>query len=245
MANTKEQTLKIVDMTNIAEVVKYDEDVSKLIDDYNSKIKEAKDNAELSDVAFFDMGKRLIEVQKKIQGDNQEPVKAKKIFAAFKLRVSEKISKDISNVDKVFKVAEFCETDTYKKHQDRLPSGWGTLYLLLSFKKEKDGKKELDTKKIDKLMSDTEITKDIKRSELIEKINVLKNPKKVIKKEIVITIEGEVKLTAEELQQQLQELQKHLDEKFNQWKITTPKIKSKKATNTSGATDNSENGKTE
>lgn len=244
MTSDKAKALKVSEMTNNAEVVKYDDDVSELIEVYKAQVQEAKDNAEMSDVAFFDMGKKLLEVEKKIKNDNAEK-DAKKVFAAFKLRISEKINKNISNVDKVFKVAQFCETDAYKQYQDRLPTGWGTLYLLLSLKKEKDGKKELDIKKIDKLMSDVAITKDIKRSELVEKINVLKNPRQVIKKEIVITIEGEAKLTAEELQQQLQELQKHLDEKFNQWKITTPKIKLKKATNTSGAADNSENSKTE
>ena len=185
MTDTK-KAKKVAEMTDDEEVYKYDEYVSKLIEDYNTSIKQIEENSDLSDSVFFDMGKKLLEVQKKISEDNKDDKEVKKIFAAFKLRVSKQIKKNISNVDKVYKVAEFCETETYKKHQDRLPSGWGTLYLLLSFKKEKNGKKELDTTKIDELMSNSEITKDIKRSDLIKKIESIKNPNQVIKKKVII-----------------------------------------------------------
>ena len=176
---------------------------------------------------------------------DKKVIKARKIFAAFKLRIHKKINKNISNVDKVYNVAVFCETDTYKKYQDRLPSGWGTLYLLLSFKKDVKGengekdKKELDVEKIDQLMLDNSITKTITRSELIEKINAIKIPTRVIDQKVTITIKGGIVPTSE----QLQELQKHLDEKFEQWKITKPEIKPE-ATAPEGS-EGSENGETE
>lgn len=251
MAKEKESVLKISEMTNNAEVVKYDKDVSSLIKNYNDKIKKAKNNTDLSDMAFLDMGKKLIEIEKKINQDIQDDkdikddkkvIKARKIFAAFKLRIHEKINKNISNVDKVYNVAVFCETDTYKKYQDRLPSGWGTLYLLLSFKKDVKGengekdKKELDVEKIDQLMSDSSITKTITRSELIKKIDAIKNPNRVINPKVTIIVESGIVPTSE----QLQELQKHLDEKFEQWKITKPDIKPE-----APVPEGSENGETE
>lgn len=219
MTDIKKKILTVKDMKDNDEVVKYDGYVSQLVKDYNTSIEKVKENSDESDSVFFDMGKKLLEVQKKISEDNKDDKQAKKIFSAFKTRVSEKIKKNISNVDKVYKVAEFCETETYQKYQNRLPSGWGTLYLLLSLK---DDKKELDTAKIDELMLDGTITKDIKRSDLIRKIESIKNPNQVIKKKVIITIEEGVEPT----QEQLNELQKYLNRKFKKpkWQITNPEI---------------------
>ncbi len=214
-------------MINDENVIKYDDDVSKLIDDYNAQIKQAENNAELSDVAFFDMGKKLREVEKKIIADNpaqkttDTETTAKKVFAAFKKRVSIKINKNISNVDKVYKVADFCETETYQKYQDRLPTSWGTLYLLVSLK---DDKKDLDTAKIDKLMSDNAIVKNIKRSELIKKINGLKNPKKVINQKVTITFEGSIEATQEQLKELQEYLNKNKKFKKQKWNVTNLEI---------------------
>ena len=231
---SEEKLPKVKEMTDHQDVTKYDNKLSKFIETYNQEIKKVKDDTELSNIAFFDIGKELIAVQNEINNDNKaEPKKAKKVFAAFKLRVADKINKNISNVDKVFKVAQFCETDIYKNHEDRLPSGWGTLYLLLSLKNDK---KELDTVKIDKLMLDTEITQDIKRADLIKKIDALKNPNKIDKKEVVIKIEG----GEEPTQEQLDELQQHLNKTRlfkKQWNVTTPKIKQEESVKDSGIAD--------
>lgn len=213
---------KVKEMIENPEVSKYDNDISELIENYNLKMKAAQDNEELSDVAFLDMGKKLREVEKKIIEDN--PAKkttgtettAKKVFAAFKLRIAKKINKHPSNVDKVYKVAEFCETETYQKYQNRLPSGWGTLYLLLSLK---DDKKQLDIEKIDELMLDRTITKDIKRSDLIKKIASIKTPNKIIKQKVTIIIEGGVKPTQEQLEK-LQEFLSKTREFKKQWNVT-------------------------
>lgn len=216
---SKEKLPKAKDMIEDNDVVKYDGELSELIETYNQEIKKVKDDTELSNLAFFDMGKKLIEVEKKIKDDNAESQKAKKIFAAFKFRVSKQINKNISNVDKVFKVAQFCETETYKKYENRLPSGWGTLYLLLSLK---DDKKEIDVSKIDDLMLDADITKGIRRADLIRKIEKIKEPNKVIKQKITITIEDGIELT----QEKLKEFQVFVHKKFSKkWNVTSPEIK--------------------
>ncbi len=234
---SEEKLPKVESMIKHEDVTKYDEELSKLIESYNQEIEKIKDDTELSNTIFSDMGKKLIEVEKKIKDDNETPQKAKKVFAAVKLRVSQKIHKNISNVDKVFKVAKFCETETYKKYKDRLPRGWGTLYLLLSLK---DDKKEIDVSKIDNLMLDAEITTDIKRSELIKKIDAIKNPNKVINKKVTITIEG----GAEPTQQQLNELQKYLNRRLKKWKVTKPEITSE-TISSEEETNDSEDDKTE
>lgn len=232
MTNT-DNLLKAKDMTNDQEVIQYDNEVSSLIDTYNKQIELAKSSSNSSDIAFFDMGKKLIDIEKKIENDNQEnKIKSKKIFAAFKIRISEKIKRNISNIDKVVKVAKFCETETYKKYEERLPNSWGTLYLLFSLK---NNEKNLDIAKIDALMSDAEIIKEISRSKLMKKISAIKNSDKVIKKKITIAIEGGIEPT----QEQLKDLQKYLSKKFKkQWNVTTPKIEENRLT------ENSEQGTT-
>jgi hypothetical protein len=244
----KEKLPNVAKMKNYEYVSKYDDDVSTLVNDYNRQVKDAKDNATLSDIAFLDIGKKLLDVQKKISQDikreenKEDDQKVKKVFAAFKLRVAEQVNKNISNVDKVYKVAQFCETETYEKYKDRLPSGWGTLYLLLSFKKEKDehGKKEFNTDAINELMSDFEVTKDIKRSKLIEKIDAIKTPNRVVNKKVTITIND----GKEPTQQQLNELQMYLKKKFKQWEVTAPEIKGE-ATRSEEVTKDSEENQAE
>jgi hypothetical protein len=214
----KDKLPKIKEFTNDKEVIQYDNEVSNLIDMYNQKMDLARTNSNDSDIAFFDMGKKLIEIQKKIQSDYKEDsAKSKKIFSAFKLRTSNKINKHISNIDKVCKVANFCETETYKKYANRLPNSWGTLYLLLSLIDTSNS----DTTKLDLLMSDTEIVKDITRSQLAEKISAIKNPDKVNKKRVTIAIED----GSEPTQKQLKDLQIYLSRKFQKnWNITRPEL---------------------
>lgn len=209
---------KAKEMTNDKDVIQYDDEVSNLIDIYNKEMDIAKNSSDSSDVAFFDIGKKLIDIERKIQNDNQgDKAKSKKFFSAFKIRISEKINRNISNIDKVFQVAKFCETETYKKYEDRLPNSWGTLYLLLSLKTDK----EIDTNKIDLLMSDTEIVKDITRNQLAEKISAIKNPDKVNKKRVTIAIED----GSEPTQKQLKDLQIYLSRKFQKnWNITRPEL---------------------
>lgn len=218
----KNKLPKAKEMTNDQEVIQYDNEVLSLIDTYNKQMELANSSSHSFDMAFFDMGKKLIDIENKIENDNgDDKVKSKKVFAAFKIRISEKIKRNISNIDKVVKVAKFCETETYKKYEERLPNSWGTLYLLLSLK---DNEKKLDIAKIDALMSDSEIIKEISRSELMKKIAAIKNSDKVIKKKVTIAIEGGIEPT----QEQLEKLQKCLNRTFKkQWNVTTPEIKKK------------------
>ena len=110
MLNSAVAPLKAKEMTNDQEVIQYDNEVSSLIDTYNKQIELAKSSSNSSDIAFFDMGKKLIDIEKKIENDNQEnKIKSKKIFAAFKIRISEKIKRNISNIDKVVKVGAVTE----------------------------------------------------------------------------------------------------------------------------------------
>jgi hypothetical protein len=152
-----------------ADIVRMTNLLDDVLSDYQEKLQDAQISANVRESAFFKIGVKLVEVNKEIQ--RQEPDKkgvAKSKFAALKINVSAKLGKNRSNIDKVVKVAEFCETPHYAKYENRLPNGWSSLYLISSY----------DEKKLDKLMENSEINAGISRAELAKKLD--KKPKKII-----------------------------------------------------------------
>jgi hypothetical protein len=220
----KEALPKAEDLKDSAEVSRYDTEIEGVLNDYDKQLKSAKENAELSDTVFYNIGEKLLEVHAKIQSDYADAdadvddvdakankVKIKKYFAAFKLRVADKIQKNISNVDKVFKVAQFKQTDEFKKYANRLPDSWGTLYLLLSLKDEK----------LDELMADDDITKAMTRAALAKKISELNEPKAVKQVSLKFKLKSGKSITGDDIAKLILELDKSLS-KNSKWKLVNP-----------------------
>jgi hypothetical protein len=150
----------IVRMTNL---------LNDVVSDYQKKLDDAQQSVEARESAFFKIGIELVQANKAIKINDPEKkgiVKSK--FAALKMNVANKLGKNRNNVDKVVKVAEFCETEMYAKYQNRLPSSWSSLYLISNY----------DEKKLDKLMENSEINAEISRAELAKKL--IKKPKKKV-----------------------------------------------------------------
>jgi hypothetical protein len=205
-----EKTVEILD----DEVVKYDDAINSLVTEYKTNIDLAEKSNEASESVFFELGKKLVTIESEILNSHPEnKIKAKKLFAAFKIRTAKKIDKHSNNLDKVVKVAKFCETANYTKYQNRLPSGWGALYLVCG----------LEDEKLDGLMLDSEINSEIVRTKLAEKVKSIKHPEAVKKDhKVKITIEGGAEPTVEELAK----LQKYLkgQKEFKRWQISSPEL---------------------
>jgi hypothetical protein len=206
---------KAEELKNSTEVSKYDTEIEGVLNEYDEQLKSAKENAELSDTAFYNIGEKLLEVHAKIQSDYADDVvdakaqvKIKKYFAAFKLRVADKIQKNISNVDKVFKVAQFKQTDEFKKYANRLPDSWGTLYLLLSLK----------DKKLDELMADDDITKAMTRAALSKKISELNKPKAVKQVSLKFKLKSGKSITDDDIAKLVSDLKSKLPKK-PEWEL--------------------------
>jgi hypothetical protein len=186
----------IVRMTNLLDDV---------LSDYQEKLQDAQISANVRESAFFKIGVKLVEVNKEIK--RQEPDKkgvAKSKFAALKINVSAKLGKNRNNIDKVVKVAEFCETEMYTKYESRLPSSWSSLYLISGY----------DEKKLDKLMENAEINAGISRADLAKKL-VKKQKKKVHELKMI----SPIKVT----QKNIELLREFLENNdiFEDWKIKT------------------------
>jgi hypothetical protein len=196
------------------EVVKYDDAINSLVTEYKTNIDLAEKSNEASESVFFELGKKLVTIESEIFNTHPEnKIKAKKLFAAFKIRTAKKIDKHSNNLDKVVKVAKFCTTANYTKYQNRLPSGWGALYLVSN----------LEEDKLDTLMQDDTITNAITRNELASKVKAIKHPEEVKKDhKVKITIEGGAEPTVEELAK----LQKYLkgQKEFKRWQISSPEL---------------------
>ena len=208
-----EKLPKISEMLEDKDVIKYDDEILTLVKEYTENNSLAIESIESSDYKFLEIGKKLLLIEETIakeNGDNQ--VRAKKLFAAFKLRTSKKIDKNISNVDKVIKVAQFCQTENYLTYKERLPKGWGALYFLCNLT---DGQ-------ITTLMEDEEINSTIARHKLVTKINAIKNPEGNKDHKVKIVIKGGMTPTNE----QLVKLQRYLSnqKEFKQWQISSHSI---------------------
>jgi hypothetical protein len=157
------------EFTKDEEILRMTNLLDNVISDYQDKLKDAEQSVETKESAFYEIGVELAKANKAIKlqhPQKKEEVIAKNKFTALKLNVASKLKKHRSNIDKVVRVAEFCETTHYTKHKERLPSSWSSLYLISGY----------DEKKLDKLMENSEINSDISRVELAKKL--IKKPKK-------------------------------------------------------------------
>ncbi len=67
---SEEKLPKVKDMFEHEHVTKYDNKLFKLIETYNQEVQKVKDETESSNIAFFDIGRKLIEVENEINNDN-------------------------------------------------------------------------------------------------------------------------------------------------------------------------------
>ena len=174
------------EFTNDAEILRMTDLLDDVVNDYQKKLDDAEQSVEARESAFFKIGVELVEANKVIK--LQEPKNkgiGKSKFAALKINVAAKLGKNRSNVDKVVKVAEFCEKDVYDKYKSRLPSSWSSLYLISGY----------DEKKLDKLMENSEINAGISRADLAKKL--VKKPKKKIHELKMIS---PIKITKEDIE---------------------------------------------
>jgi hypothetical protein len=152
-----------------AEILRMTNLLDDVVSDYQKKLGDAEQSVEAKESAFFEIGIKLVEANKAIKIKHpKEQAIAKNKFTALKMNVATKLKKHRSNIDKVVRVADFCETNHYKSYKDRLPSSWSSLYLISGY----------DEKKLDKLMENSEINADISRVELAKKL--IKKPKKKV-----------------------------------------------------------------
>jgi hypothetical protein len=192
------------------DVTDYLEEVDGLIDEYKQKLESSEKSVDESEATFFEIGKKLHQLNLNLidEDSGKKQKVAKKKFTKLKENVATKIGKNRNNIDKVVKVAKFVETDDYKTHKKRLPSSWGTLYLVSGLKE-----KQLET-----LMSDKEVGNTITRDALAEKIKKIKGEGKTQNHRVTIVIEGGAEATKEQLLQ----LQKYLKREFKVWVISSP-----------------------
>ena len=124
----------------------------------NHKEFDASDNK--VQISFLELGKTLAKASAGL---------SKKTFKQLKDSTANQLGKnDIRNIDKVVRVAKSANLDEYA---DRLPTSWATLYLVASLKKEV----------LDILMIDETIDANISRTELFNKIKVLKAKPQITK----------------------------------------------------------------
>jgi hypothetical protein len=202
---------KASELIDTDEVTKYDNEVTTLIESYTSKSSEVIKDSEKCEDTFLEIGSKLVEIEKTIKREIDNKRTARTYFSAFKKRVAKQVNRNESNVEKVVKVAKFCETPSYKNNKDKLPRSWGTLYLVCG----------LDDAKITKLMSDSEVIHSITRSDLAKKIDFIKNPEKKEEYKVTITVKSGHKPTYDELAK----LKKYLKNSFKDWEIYLPEPK--------------------
>ncbi len=175
----------------------FEKEVKNALKTYQKNHKELDETDTKVQTSFLELGKSLAKASTGL---------SRKTFSNLKKSTAEELGKnDIRNIDKVVKVAKSKDLDDYA---DRLPSSWATLYLAASLKKE-----ELEI-----LMLDKEITSDISRAELSNKIKVLKAKPHVTKSVTVKKLDS-----SEILPEDKQRLEKLLQE--NGWKIHVPASK--------------------
>jgi hypothetical protein len=175
----------------------FEKEVKNALKAYKRNHKEFDASDNKVQTSFLELGKTLAKASEGLR---------KKTFKQLKESTANELGKnDIRNIDKVVKVAKCANLDNYA---ERLPSSWATLYLVASLKKE-----ELEI-----LMLDETIDANISRTELSNKIKVLKAKPHVQKSVSVKKLNGS-EISPED-KQLLEQLLKN-----NGWKIHVPASK--------------------
>ncbi len=117
------------------------------------------------------------EILLKAKSDKQLP---KPEFKELKLRVSTELDFNSRNIDKLVSIAG---DDNIKKHRDKLPKRWGTLYLMVG----------LPPKDFKSVMGSKEFSAEITREKLNELVAPYKKPKVVKENPKPSVMENEVK----------------------------------------------------
>jgi hypothetical protein len=197
--------VKADDLLDSEIVIKYTNEITDLLTSYKEKEEQSNTSVEAMDSEFLAIGNKLIGIEESIHKNNPNKITARTLFAATKRKVAKLIKKDDSNVEKVVKVAKFCSTsEHYKNNKNKLPSSWGTLYLLTG----------LDKKQLDSLFEDKEINASITRDALSKKISAIKNPNNKTIHKISISV-GQEKASDENLNR----LKNYLKKNFPSWEV--------------------------